>query len=370
MSKSLVWKPSTPEEEEAAEALAFSAELPAPRPTFGLVLWSLSAAAALVAPTVAAVLLVAAGLSLPLFVVGALAAFAVMEAAARRRRTSQLANYFAGLEPLPYEGFEMVHDFISSLAARFGLPEVQVVVADLGECRLGEKTAPAAAFALSAGRKRIVVFDRDLIVTLIDRPDTTRYVIAHEVAHLMHRDSQRARDLRRLAVCSPALLLAAVALVMLAFPTAAPLATLPAWLAFGFLISAHPRDGAPTWGPLATLDRRLRDHIEKGADRAALAILGPDTAKKLAVTALEVAAGDPDTTRRNAAGDPTVGYLSPAEILAFATGRPEWGDVDHQWWRAFASFLAEGWESLAESESTSAVPSAEGLPALAEAETA
>jgi len=103
-------------------------------------------------------------------------------------------NNFTPLEPGP------LRDDVIDLAARAG-----VRVGEVFEVDASRRTTGANAYVTGLGpTKRVVLFD-----TLIERfsPAETRIVIAHELAHVRHRDVQR--GLALLALAAPAALHAA-----------------------------------------------------------------------------------------------------------------------------------------------------------------
>lgn len=166
------------------------------------------------------------------------------------------------LDPLfnrfdPLEGPQ--RDDVVELAARGGVRVDTVLTADASR-----RTTAANAYVTGLGAtKRVVLFD-----TLLDSftPEETRLVIAHELAHVRHRDV--VRGLAYSALAAPAALLAAgeVARMLSGGRPPGP-ATVPA-LAVGLGLA-----GAPA----AVLGSRLSRAMEVRADAFALDLAGePD----------------------------------------------------------------------------------------------
>jgi Zn-dependent protease with chaperone function len=177
-----------------------------------------------------------------------------------------LFHRFTDLPPGP------ARDDVLELAGRAGLKVGRVLEVD------GSRRSPAAnAYVTGLGATRRVVL-YDTLIRDFARAET-RLVVAHELAHVRHRDVQR--GLLHLAMVAP---FAAFATSTLAGPEP----SLPALLAAA----------AVTAAPLGVVSNRLSRAIERRADADALATTGDSEAfvafqRRIAVKNL----ADPDPPR-------------------------------------------------------------------------
>ncbi len=122
------------------------------------------------------------------------------------------------------------------------------------------RTTAANAYVAGLGpTKRVVLFD-----TLLDRynRDEIRLVVAHELAHVRHRDVPRM--VAYAAVIAPALALAVQRLSWALSPERGTPATLPVLALAAGLVS----------GPIGLVGNRLSRAIERRADQFALELAG------------------------------------------------------------------------------------------------
>lgn len=146
---------------------------------------------------------------------------------------------FNRFEPLPAGP---ARDDVLELAVRAGVEVGEVYVMDASR-----RTTAANAYVTGLGRtKRVVLFD-----TLLEAftRDETRLVVAHELAHVRHRDVPR--GLAHLALVAPAALLAVARLEPRTVPQL--------WLAAGAVAA-----------PLGWISNQLSRRVEARADAFAL----------------------------------------------------------------------------------------------------
>ena len=162
---------------------------------------------------------------------------------------------FNDFEPLP-EG--QLRSDVLDLAREAGVSVGQVYSVDASR-----RTTAANAYVTGLGpSKRVVLFD-----TLIDRysRDEIRLVVAHELAHVRHRDVPR--GLLYAAIVSPAAALAVQRLSWELSPERGTAAALPALALATMLIT----------GPIGLIGNRLSRAMERRADHFALELAGaPD----------------------------------------------------------------------------------------------
>ena len=162
---------------------------------------------------------------------------------------------FNDFEPLP-EG-ELRADVLA-LARDAG-----VTVGEVYSVDASRRTTAANAYVTGLGpTKRVVLFD-----TLLDRysRDEIRLVVAHELAHVRHRDLWR--GLLYAAIVAPAAALAVQRLSWELSPERGTPATLPAVALAAMLIT----------GPVGLIGNRLSRAMERRADHFALELAGaPD----------------------------------------------------------------------------------------------
>jgi STE24 endopeptidase len=162
---------------------------------------------------------------------------------------------FNKFEPLP-EG-ELRSDVLA-LAREAG-----VTVGEVYSVDASRRTTAANAYVTGLGpTKRVVLFD-----TLLDRysRDEIRLVVAHELAHVRHRDVRR--GLAYAAIVSPAAALAVQRLSWELSPERGTPASLPAVALAAMLIT----------GPIGLIGNRLSRAMERRADHFALELAGaPD----------------------------------------------------------------------------------------------
>jgi STE24 endopeptidase len=122
------------------------------------------------------------------------------------------------------------------------------------------RTTAANAYVTGLGpTKRVVLFD-----TLLDRysRDEIRLVVAHELAHVRHRDVPR--NVAYAAIIAPALALAVQRLSWALSPERETPATLPALALAAALVG----------GPIGVIGNRLSRAVERRADQFALELAG------------------------------------------------------------------------------------------------
>jgi STE24 endopeptidase len=162
---------------------------------------------------------------------------------------------FNDFEPLP-EG-ELRSDVLA-LAAEAG-----VTVGEVFSVDASRRTTAANAYVTGLGpTKRVVLFD-----TLLDRysRDEIRLVVAHELAHVRHRDVRR--GLAYAAIVAPAAALAVQRISWELSPERGTPATLPAVGLAAMLIT----------GPIGLIGNHLSRAMERRADHFALQLAGaPD----------------------------------------------------------------------------------------------
>jgi STE24 endopeptidase len=138
-----------------------------------------------------------------------------------------------------------------------------VTVGEVFSVDASRRTTAANAYVTGLGpTKRVVLFD-----TLLDRysRDEIRLVVAHELAHVAHRDVRR--GLAYAAIVAPATALAVQRLSWEISPERGTPATLPAVALAAMLIS----------GPIGLIANRLSRAMERRADHFALELAGtPD----------------------------------------------------------------------------------------------
>jgi STE24 endopeptidase len=159
---------------------------------------------------------------------------------------------FNDFEPLP-EG-ETRSDVLA-LAREAGVSVGEVFSVDASR-----RTTAANAYVTGLGpTKRVVLFD-----TLLDRysRDEIRLVVAHELAHVRHRDVRR--GLAYAAIVAPASALAVQRLSWELSPERGTPATLPAVALAATLIT----------GPIGLIGNRLSRAMERRADHFALELTG------------------------------------------------------------------------------------------------
>jgi STE24 endopeptidase len=162
---------------------------------------------------------------------------------------------FNDFEPLP-EG--EVRSDVLALAR-----EAAVSVGEVFSVDASRRTTAANAYVTGLGpTKRVVLFD-----TLLDRysRDEIRLVVAHELAHVRHRDVRR--GLAYAAIVAPASALAVQRLSWELSPERGTPAALPALALAAMLIT----------GPIGLIGNRLSRAMERRADHFALTLAGaPD----------------------------------------------------------------------------------------------
>ncbi|HEX3689791.1 MAG TPA: M48 family metalloprotease, partial [Solirubrobacteraceae bacterium] len=138
-----------------------------------------------------------------------------------------------------------------------------VTVGEVFSVDASRRTTAANAYVTGLGpTKRVVLFD-----TLLDRyaREEIRLVVAHELAHVRHRDVRR--GLAYAAVVAPATALAVQRLSWELTPERGTPATLPALALAAMLIT----------GPIGMIGNRLSRAMERRADHFALELAGaPD----------------------------------------------------------------------------------------------
>lgn len=159
---------------------------------------------------------------------------------------------FNDFEPLP-DG--ALRSDVTALAAQAGVRVGEVFSIDASR-----RTTAANAYVTGLGpTKRVVLFD-----TLLDRydRDEVRSVVAHELAHVAHRDVMRSIAYGAI-VAAPAAL-AAQRLSWMLSPARSGAATLPALALAGGVVSA----------PTGLIANRLSRAIERRADAMAIRLAG------------------------------------------------------------------------------------------------
>ncbi|MGZ4171273.1 MAG: M48 family metallopeptidase [Solirubrobacteraceae bacterium] len=159
---------------------------------------------------------------------------------------------FNDFEPLP-EG--QTRSDVLALARDAGVSVGEVYSVDASR-----RTTAANAYVTGLGpTKRVVLFD-----TLLDRynRDEIRLVVAHELAHVRHRDVQR--GVVYAAIVAPAAALAVQRLSWTLSPERGTPAALPAVALASMLITA----------PIGLIGNRLSRAIERRADHFALELAG------------------------------------------------------------------------------------------------
>jgi STE24 endopeptidase len=141
--------------------------------------------------------------------------------------------------------------------------DAEVTVGEVYSVDASRRTTAANAYVTGLGpTKRVVLFD-----TLLDRynRDEIRLVVAHELAHVRHRDVRR--SLLYAAIVAPAAALAVQRVSWELSPERGTPATLPAVGLAAMLIT----------GPIGLIGNRLSRAMERRADHFALELAGaPD----------------------------------------------------------------------------------------------
>jgi STE24 endopeptidase len=144
---------------------------------------------------------------------------------------------------------------VLELAAAAGVKVGEVYSVDASR-----RTTAANAYVTGLGpTKRVVLFD-----TMLDRygRDEVRLVVAHELAHVRHRDV--ARNVAYVAIVAPAMALAVQRLSWALSPQRGTPASLPALALAAALVS----------GPTGLIGNRLSRALERRADQFALELAG------------------------------------------------------------------------------------------------
>ena len=139
-----------------------------------------------------------------------------------------------------------------------------VTVGEVYSVDASRRTTAANAYVTGLGpTKRVVLYD-----TLLDRysRDEVRLVVAHELAHVRHRDVPR--GVAYAAIVAPALGLAVQRLSWTLSPQRGTPATLPALALSAALVS----------GPIGVIGNRLSRAVERRADQFALELAGASEA--------------------------------------------------------------------------------------------
>jgi STE24 endopeptidase len=185
-----------------------------------------------------------------------------------------------------------------------------VTVGEVFSVDASRRTTAANAYVTGLGpTKRVVLFD-----TLLDRysRDEIRLVVAHELAHVRHRDVRR--GLAYAAIVAPATALAVQRISWELSPERGTPATLPAVALAAMLIT----------GPIGLIGNRLSRAMERRADHFALELAGaPDAfvSFERTIALQNVADLDPPrwVSRLLATHPPTAERIGAAVAFAQAT---------------------------------------------------